>query len=170
MDNTNPYLPPEASLVIGHDASAIELASRGQRLGATLLDAIISLIVTVPLMYTTGVFDYSKTGQRPPFTLTLSLALIGFIFFLLVHGYFLRRDGQTVGKKLVGIRIAGLDNGIPQFSRIILFRYLPISCVGVIPIVGQILAMIDPLFIFRSDRRCVHDLIAKTKVVKVNKN
>ncbi|HEY8102418.1 MAG TPA: RDD family protein [Burkholderiaceae bacterium] len=169
MDTTNPYLPPEASLAIQHDASVIELASRGQRLGAVLLDAIISLVFSGPLMYFTGVFDYSRAGLKPPFALTLGLTAMGFVFFLLVHGYFLKRDGQTVGKKIVGIRITDLDNGIPQFSKIILLRYLPISCVSLIPAVGQILAMIDPLFIFRSDHRCVHDLIAKTKVVKVNK-
>ncbi len=33
---------------------------------------------------------------------------------------------------------------------------------------GSILMLTNVLFIFRSDRRCIHDLIADTKVVRLN--
>jgi uncharacterized RDD family membrane protein YckC len=52
---------------------------------------------------------------------------------------------------------------------LILKRYLPISVVSVIPVVGPLLTLIDILFIFRSDRRCVHDLIADTQVLEERK-
>jgi uncharacterized RDD family membrane protein YckC len=169
MDNANPYLPPEAALTIEDDPSIIELAGRGQRLGAAILDAIFIMVFTVPIMYATGIFDYSKNGQSPPFTLMLGMTMISFIIFIVMHGFFLKRNGQTLGKKIVGIRIAGLDDGIPPFQKLIFLRYLPINCVTLIPVVGQILPLIDCLFVFRSDRRCIHDLIASTKVVKIKK-
>jgi uncharacterized RDD family membrane protein YckC len=169
MDNANPYQAPEASLAVEHDPSVIELATRGQRLGAALLDSLIGLVFGVPLMYTAGFFDYMGRGQKPPFGLTLLLTAAGFVIFVLVHGYFLKRDGQTIGKKLVGTRIATLDDGIPSFSKLIGARYFPVTCIALIPTVGQFLSMVDSLFVFRSDRRCVHDLIAGTKVVKVSK-
>lgn len=31
----------------------------------------------------------------------------------------------------------------------------------------MVVAFVDPLFIFRADRRCLHDLIAGTEVVAV---
>ncbi len=169
MNNANPYLPPDANLADTRDAEGIELASRWQRLGAALLDTIFNLIFIGPMMFAFGIFDYSLRGEEPPFSLTLGLGAIGFVVFVLLHGYFLKRDGQTIGKKIIGIRIADLDDGQPQFSRIIVLRYLPISAVALIPFVGQLLSVIDALFIFRSDRRCIHDRIAGTKVVLVKK-
>ncbi|MBD3392455.1 MAG: hypothetical protein GF418_10265 [Chitinivibrionales bacterium] len=34
-----------------------------------------------------------------------------------------------------------------------------------IPILGSLFALINVLFVFREDHRCIHDLIAGTKVV-----
>lgn len=36
---------------------------------------------------------------------------------------------------------------------------------SLIPAIGQLFAVIDTLCIFWEDRRCIHDLIAGTKVV-----
>ena len=41
------------------------------------------------------------------------------------------------------------------------------AALGLIPIVDVYLALIDLAFIFRRDRRCVHDLIGRTRVVRV---
>jgi len=38
--------------------------------------------------------------------------------------------------------------------------------ISAIPVVGSFFVLIDTLLVFRADRRCVHDLIAGTKVVK----
>ena len=50
---------------------------------------------------------------------------------------------------------------------IIFKRMLPVSIASAIPIIGSFLVLIDTLMIFRSDRRCLHDLIAHTQVLKV---
>jgi hypothetical protein len=34
-----------------------------------------------------------------------------------------------------------------------------------IPLAGNAFSLIDALFIFRQDRRCIHDMIASTRVV-----
>jgi hypothetical protein len=49
---------------------------------------------------------------------------------------------------------------------LLLKRYLPVQVVGSIPVLGMFASLVDVLFIFRDDRRCVHDLIAGTQVTK----
>ena len=57
------------------------------------------------------------------------------------------------------------SNGAATAVKILGLRYVLVMLVAVIPFIGGLLGVIDFLFIFRSDRRCVHDLIAGTKVV-----
>ena len=162
----NPYQPPGAKLVDESAQTGITLADRGQRFAAAILDALLGLAIGVPLMLVLGTFDYIRRGVTPPWSLLVAGAVLGFLGFLLVHGYFLKTNGQTVGKKVLGIRIADLDGKLPPLAKIIGLRYLPIQVVAVVPILGSIYPLVDVLFIFREDRRCIHDLIAGTKVVK----
>jgi len=88
--------------------------------------------------------------------------------FLLLNGYLLAKYGQTVGKKLVGTRIVShVDERILPLGRVFGLRYLPLSIIAQIPVVGGFVGIIDGLFIFRKDKRCIHDLIAGTKVVNI---
>lgn len=160
---TDIYTPPESTLE--EDNGESPLASRWNRLFGAIIDGIISLLVAIPLMFLFGMWDAIKTGVEPPFMTTLGSAIVSFILFIAIHGHFLRVNGQTIGKKLVGTKIVGVDNAQADFNTVILKRYLPITAVSVVPIAGQFLPLIDVLFIFRGDKRCVHDLIAGTKVV-----
>lgn len=45
---------------------------------------------------------------------------------------------------------------------------LPVYAIGSIPFLAALPSLIDVLFIFRKDRRCVHDLIAGTQVMRAN--
>ena len=45
-------------------------------------------------------------------------------------------------------------------------RYFPVQLVGNIPFIGPLLGIVNVLLIFRADRRCGHDLIAGTRVVR----
>ena len=167
MSSENPYAPPPAP-VSDQDDEASHLAGRGQRLAAAILDGVIGIVCAIPIMVLFGMFDYLKAGRPLPFTLTLASTVSGIVLFVVVHGYLLKTHGQTVGKKLIGVRIVDLDNQLPRFGKLIGLRYLPIWAVTVIPVIGQILPLIDALFIFRKDRRCLHDLIAGTRVVRAS--
>ncbi len=87
--------------------------------------------------------------------------------FLLLHGYLLAKYGQTIGKKLVGIRIVTVNNTPVAFPHLILKRYVPMWLLLMVPVVGGYLNLINILLIFHSDRRCGHDLIAGTKVIRL---
>jgi len=88
------------------------------------------------------------------------------VIFMVINGYLLVTKGQTLGKLALGIRIVdAVSNGAATAVKILGLRYVLVMLVGAIPIIGGLLGLIDFLFIFREDRRCVHDLIAGTKVV-----
>ncbi len=93
--------------------------------------------------------------------------VLGFIGFILLNGYYLKKDSQTIGKRIVGIRIVDMDNQILTLGKILVLRYLLIRIAAMIPFAGGLYGFVDMLFIFRQNRRCLHDLIAGTKVVKV---
>lgn len=160
----NPYQPPAVAVPYLATGEA-ELPSRMARLGAAMIDALAVGIVAFPLQYAYGVYDNfpavkMSTGSQ------LLWNLVGALLFLAIQGRLLATRAQTVGKMLLGLRIVTLGGEQADFQRIALKRVLPLLAAQAVPYVGGILSLIDVLFIFRADRRCVHDLIAETKVVK----
>jgi uncharacterized RDD family membrane protein YckC len=98
---------------------------------------------------------------------TIIYGLFGLVVYLALNGYWLSKDGQTIGKKVVGTRIVSVEtNEIIPLWKVFCIRYLPLAVCANIPLAGQFIAIVDSLFVFRKDKRCIHDLIAGTKVVK----
>ena len=126
--------------------ASLGLAGRGSRLGAVVIDGLIAVFA-----YIIFVFVASSLGL-------LALAAI-FIFQMVL----LTKDGQTLGKKALGIRIVKVDTGRNGgFVPNVLLRVLLNGLLGFIPFYP----LVDALFIFREDRRCIHDLIAGTQVIE----
>ena len=157
----NPYAAPAAEL---QNPTELELAGRGQRLGAAVIDSLIAMTVIIPVMFFFGLFGEET---KMSFLTNVSLVILNIAVFIAVHGYSLKTSGQTVGKRLLGIRIVGLDGQLRPLPDLILKRYIPISLAGVVPVVGSFLPLLDVILIFRNDRRCAHDFLAGTQVVKV---
>ncbi len=93
--------------------------------------------------------------------------LAGLAAFTLIQFKPLMANGQTWGKKLCGIRIVDLQGQVPTLSTLLFKRYFPVQVVGVIPCVGSVLVLVDTLMIFRGDHRCLHDMVAGTRVVSL---
>lgn len=145
-----------------------ELASRVSRLAAVIVDAIIMMVINLPVMAVAGVFGQIARGEQMSFAQSLLWGLFGIVVFLIVNGYFLARDGQTVGKKVLGVRIVRNEDGqLQSAGKVIGLRYVLLQVIYSVPCVGSLFALVDVLFIFREDKRCIHDMIAGTKVVKV---
>ncbi|WP_457096187.1 RDD family protein [Lysobacter sp. P5_B9] len=162
----NPYAAPAARIAEAYGDVDFVTSSRGARLGAVMLDG---LIVAVPAMLVAMIVPALGSGPngRGSAAMAVLFALlgIGFIAFMAVQLVLLHRHGQTMGKKLVGIRIVRSDGSRAGLGRIFLLRSLVPGLIGAIPLLGPIFGLIDPLFIFGSDKRCLHDLIADTIVV-----
>ncbi|MEO7478921.1 MAG: RDD family protein [Lysobacteraceae bacterium] len=150
--------------------SNMRLASRGLRLGGSLLDTFIMSVILLPLIYFTGAwqiaYDAAKQHETPSLSFSLMWSAIGLAIFVVVFGYPLVKDGQTWGKKLVRTKIVDMDGNLPSLKQLCV-RYAIANCVGAIPFVGRIGSLVDICLIFREDKRCGHDLAAGTQVVDV---
>ena len=143
----------------------LHLASRGKRLGGVLLDVVITGVVAIPLLMTIDFSGLIEFSTSPTLAQTIASSFIGFAVFLALHGYLLHKRGQTIGKYLVGTRIVLLTGETPSLARTVLLRYVVPSIIDMVPYVGFLFAMANPLFIFGEERRCLHDYIAGTRVI-----
>jgi uncharacterized RDD family membrane protein YckC len=172
MANLNPYAAPadEAQLgPLGHRGPTGDapLAGRWARLGSSIIDGLLSMVVVLPLQAHFGVYDGFPNIKPLSAVDTAAWGAGGFALWLAIHAYFLATRGQTVGKRLVGIQIINEDDGRQaSFVKLVFARYLPVSLIAHIPILGGLLNLVDVLLIFREDRRCFHDLLAGTRVVE----
>jgi uncharacterized RDD family membrane protein YckC len=142
-------------------------ANRMQRFLAAMIDGFLGMTVSIPLFNHYGIWDLMQTGGEIPTKVSIIMTAYSLIMFFVLHGLLLHRYGQTLGKRLMGLAIVMADGQRPSFNHLILNRYLPQWIAGLVPMVGPLLSMIDVLFIFRDDKRCVHDLIADTKVINL---
>lgn len=171
MSTYDPYQAPQSAppAEFVPYAGGDELASPWIRLGAALLDSLIGLLVMGPLMWVGGFYSAviaaARAGDSAPLGLIFGWSAVSFIAFVLIQGYPLYKSGQTWGKKAVGIRIVDMDGDVPPLGQLLLMRYVIGQVASQVPYVGRIYSLVDALFIFRQDRRCIHDLIAGTRVV-----
>jgi uncharacterized RDD family membrane protein YckC len=87
------------------------------------------------------------------------------VAFVVVQAFPLIANGQTWGKTALKIKIVDLQGAKPDFLKMIAMRYGIGAAIQLIPIAGSIYGLVDALFIFREDKRCIHDHLAGTRVV-----
>ncbi|MFF7677837.1 RDD family protein [Actinacidiphila glaucinigra] len=140
------------------------LAGSGQRFAARLIDAVIFIPVVIVVFVIVGFSgSYVKSILA---SLLISAAL--FVYEALM----LRASGQTVGKKVMKIRVARLaDGGVPTdvaWTRAGVYAGLGVVS-NVVPCLGAIPSLLNALWHLwdKPYRQCWHDKAAKTVVVKV---
>jgi len=149
----------------GMNEAVPDLASRWVRLGGALIDSFIAMVIIVPIMLATGVFQQASRGEPMSLGQQAAFFVVGFLVFLILNGYLLFKRGQTIGKVVVKTRIVDLTGDIPDFGKLLVLRYLVIGLVAQIPIIGGLVGLVNALCIFGKERRCLHDYIAGTRVM-----
>jgi uncharacterized RDD family membrane protein YckC len=91
---------------------------------------------------------------------------IGALVYIAITAYLVYKNGQTMGKKIVGIKVVRSDRSRASVARIFWLRNFVNGLPGAIPYVGNLYQLVDALFIFGESRQCIHDKIADTVVVK----
>ena len=166
---SNPYAPPQAVVQDIVDPSAdIVAAGRGTRLGAAILDGItFGALVYLPVMLgllLSGLTDRAFVGERPTEGLGIGLGFgaLGFATWLALTIRSVKRNSQTLGKKILNIKVVRSDGSPVSLGRLFWLRNVVNGLLALIPLYG----LIDLLFIFGESRQCLHDKIADTIVIQ----
>ncbi|MCU0707398.1 MAG: RDD family protein [Pirellula sp.] len=166
----NPYAPT-MSPAIREDASLDgELATRSERFAGAFIDGIINLIASLPLAFGVGMIVGATMGDTVVSQLVAQVlgGMIGIGIFVAIQGYFLATRSQTIGKMAVKTKIVS-DSGQPlTFAELYFKRYLILQVASLVPFIGGFVGLADALAIFRANRKCLHDDIAGTKVIKID--
>ncbi len=177
LANANsPYNPP-AALGAGTGRVGMVLASRSARLGAFVLDFVIPVVLIGAPLALSGfiaVFEAIAAGELPESVpgvgIGASVAGIMLLAWTALTTIFVVRNGQTVGKKLVGIKVVRSDGSKAGINRLTWLRNVVNALPSFIPVVGLVIGpiywVVDSLFIFGNARQCIHDKIADTIVVR----
>jgi uncharacterized RDD family membrane protein YckC len=178
MDNDpfNPYAAPEN---MDHAITApgeSELASLSERFSGAFLDGLLMLPVVFGVVFGYTFFAFQQgwisetEAMVDEIVVSLISLVVGMAWYLILNGYLLAKRGQTIGKLAAGTRIVDFNTGeLVPLIPLLLKRNVVIQILGAVPFVGGFVSLADVLMIFRSNRRCLHDDIAGTKVIKVRK-
>ena len=145
-------------------------ATFGQRLLASFLDGLviggINLGLGLVAAVVTGILVASggEGGGDNPMIYVVQ-GLIGIVQMVLGYGYFIYfigKNGQTWGKKWVGIKVVNIETNLPPgylnaFLREIIFK-----------LISSIVFMLGYLWMLKDEKKQTwHDKLAHTVVVKV---
>ncbi len=170
--SANPYAAPQVDLT--QTRSSEELAGRDKRLLASILDLLVfSPAFIIAFLFGSTTASASRSGfdfyRSTTSDITGAAGVIAFMFvicLIIVQLVFIARHGQTIGKRVLRIRVVRYSNGsICGLGRYFWLRTVVPMLIGSIPFVGNFFPIVDALFIFGAEKRCLHDLIADTKVV-----
>ena len=154
--------------------SKLPLAGRFRRLVATLVDAILVPALSFVLVMITDVMEDAEDYANVDLMI-LWIFLLAVVAYLILNGYTLWRRGQTLGKWVMGIAIVPASSRVPEGvmcggdeskSAYVRALFFPVLFLALVPSL-TLLPVLDQALIFGKRRRCLHDLVAGTIVVRV---
>lgn len=164
------FAPPQAH-VADVATGEVVLANRGTRFVAALVDGIIVACVIWAVLMIPALRPLVEAQQKASVAgfsnVNIFSVVVGLAGFLLVQGWPLLTRGQTVGKMLFKLRIVRTDGSSVDPVRLLGLRYGIGILMNINVGVSMIWGLVDSLLIFRESRRCLHDSIADTQVIKL---
>ncbi len=168
------YAAPTADVEtpVEEPADGLVPAPRLHRLAAQLVNGLIGMVAAVPFVAALMIsFSPDREVWNAWTAAGLSITVVANLAILGVNLVWLAREGQSIGKRAVGIRIVRQTGELASLGRLVFLRYLAINAIAillnaVLLVAGSILQLVNYLLIFREDRRCLHDHIADTVVVE----
>ncbi|MBM3988425.1 MAG: RDD family protein [Planctomycetes bacterium] len=165
-DDSNPYRAPETSSAVrGEPRSRRHLAGRVERLLASILDSLLYIPAFLWLGLGNAAAFLTDNETAVPDdrgAIGLSLFLLSALFVFAVQMFLLATRGWTLGKRVLKLRIESVHGGSVGFMQLVVLRTLLPAAFG---FCCGLFSLIDALFIFGEERRCLHDLLAGTVVV-----
>jgi uncharacterized RDD family membrane protein YckC len=143
--------------------AALSPARRSLRFAAAVVDSMFCVLMLGPGWFTALVY---RDDMRPG-DLSFMVFAIGVLVWQSAQAALIVTQGQSIGKRVFGLRIVSRDGARVAFVRGVLLRSWPVQLVSQVPLVGWLVAIGDALSIFRPSYRCLHDELAGTRVVEI---
>lgn len=145
----------------------LRLADPGTRLFATLVDRCISLLPLPVAFFTMALLSTGTEEEAGPFVLPLGLVgMLGTLGMLCYQLYLLLTTGQSLGKRMLGIKVVRTDGSPVDLGRLLFLRNVLPAFIN-LPTCG-LFSLVNALVILTAERRCLHDHIADTVVIQVD--
>ena len=180
VSEENPYSPPVNQVEAPPAQSAVPGLHNYASLGQRFFGKLIDVLITVPLSLVIGVgyalisppkvdefetlSDFLSGGYGPGEKILV--AVIVMAAYIGVQWVFWASTGQSIGKKVMKTQVVNLDGSQASVQTIAFKRYGIINLIANVPVFGPLVSLIGTLLIFRQNRNCLHDDIAKTRVIK----
>ena len=169
----NPYAAPTdaAAPRVEQNDQGGELATPSSRLGAQIIDNLLLAAAALPGGIVGAIlgssFHYGSGGKDESIgVMTMALAGLTGLLLYIYQCQLIAVTGQSLGQRWSDVRIV-LENGEPPgFWRGVVLRSWVLFALRVIPGLGYIVGLVDSLMVFSEGRRCLHDRIAGTRVLK----
>jgi uncharacterized RDD family membrane protein YckC len=146
-------------------AAELAYATAGRRWGAMLVDYLVFFVAFWAASFALGTMMSVAHFTFPNFGFG-EVVVLSFIapalLFAVYEGLMQRNNGQTIGKRALGIKVVSADGSDMENSQVWRragSRFL----MGITYILG----FVDSLMVFSRHRRTLHDRFAKTVVVKL---
>ena len=142
-----------------------ESASIVKRFFAYLIDLAIYLPIAFVFQYTTANLRAQGGAENERNALYMTISIV--IFAVLLYGYLPHKwQGQTIGKKLLKIRLVPTDNKKIEFSRYLIREFLIKVTVGwaAVP-VSALFWLYETYILKRKDSIMLYDRLLNMRVV-----
>lgn len=134
-------------------------AGFGRRLVATILDGIILSVVGTLVGSLIGVFVQAGGGNiGTGMTLSQIVSFVLGVFYIIVYQ---AKAGQTLGKKVMGVKVVDYQGKTPTMLTFFLREYIGKLVSAIILLIGFLMILWD------GKKQGLHDKIASTYVVRV---
>ena len=187
QDMRNVYQSTQIDL--NDDDMEVELATPWQRIGAYLINILIGGVLYLPMVFGVAIPAYQNSvaqaqglpvaadgGMSTGSAVMMGISGLLLLAYLIYQAVIMSRDGQSLGKKIMKIKVVDLDGYNPGFKGVVLMREIVFniitSVLSLIPFLGVLvsfgvsIARLVMIFLDSNDRRTLQDMLAKTMVVK----
>jgi len=145
------------------------LADSGKRVLARIIDMILVAIVVGLVSWAFGFSRFTVDTDEMAFGDSFGREVVGAVLYIAYDTYLIAKSGQTLGKKLLNLRVANLDNGSTPSAQTALMRaavlWLPFAfcCFCVWTAIAGGWSFFDKPY-----KQGLHDKAAKTVVVSTS--
>jgi uncharacterized RDD family membrane protein YckC len=146
----------------GTAPGALDLATVGRRWGGSIVDTLALYVVYIPATIGFAAVSNGAPGHAQPGLLIILFYAVLLGIPVVYEGLMVSSRGQTLGKMAVGIKIVSPDGSAVSpgqaWGRAVVKMALG-TCAGITFLPA----------LFTKDRTTIHDMVAKTRVVRVQR-